>query len=279
MEERNPSSARILVATDQIEEQNEAVACGLALGRALERDVVVIKVFGRQPDEDERERFAEAVSRWAKAGAYPAAARVRFGDEDKAIVETARETASDIIVLGAHRSDLLADLFGKSMVEDVVEDTRRTIMVAAPGTHAFNRILVYVDCSQPSAHAAVVAHRLFPKATISFVRPWHVPYEGLLSGQPSHDGFERMTKRETTEFLKQLDLRGDREDWQLGELLVREGDTVPVIEQAVADEKFDLLVLGVEGESGLFTSALPPMTQRLLEQPPCDVLVVQGPIR
>lgn len=265
----------ILVATSQTAERNEAVDCGLALSRELDRRLVVLRVFDGAPDPRERERFAEAVSRWAKAGAYPASNRVSSGKEDLAIVEEARRTGSDIIVLGPHRSNLLDDIFGKSMVEDVLEDTDRMVLVAGPGQHRFRNILVLIDCSQPSARAAKAAHRLFPEATISFLRPWHVPYEGLLSGSQSRDSFETQVKKETADFLNQLHLGEGREGWQLGELLVREGDTVYLVRKCTSEFDIDLLVLGVEGSAGMLSSALDPTSRSLLEDPPSDVLAVQ----
>lgn len=265
----------VLVATDRTSVRNEAVDCGLALGNELDRRVIVLRVFDELPDSLERERFAEAVSRWAEEGAYPASNRVRSGQEDLAIIEEARQTGSDIIVLGPHRSDLLKDLFGKSMVENVLEDTDRMVLIAGSEKHRFRNILVLIDCTQPSARAAKAAHSLFPEATISFLRPWHVPYEGLLSGAQSHDAMEKQVETETADFLKQLHLHQDRDDWELGKLLVREGDTLLLVRQCIAEIEIDLLVIGVEGSPGILSSALDPTSKSLLEEPPANVLAVQ----
>jgi hypothetical protein len=96
-----------------------------------------------------------------------------------------------------------------------------------------------------------------------------------LSGSQSRDSFETQVKKETADFLNQLHLGEGREGWQLGELLVREGDTVYLVRKCTSEFDIDLLVLGVEGSAGMLSSALDPTSRSLLEDPPSDVLAVQ----
>lgn len=265
----------ILVATDGASPQDPAVECGIALGRKLKRHVAILRVFDEAPDQQERERFAHAVSRWAEAGGYPASTHVASGEEDAAIVQEARDIAADVIVLGPHRSSLLDDLFGKSMVEDVVEDTDRMVLVAGTRRHDFERILVLIDCSDASAGAVLAAHKLFPHEPINFVRAWHVPYEGFLSSDQSHEDLQLLAVRETKEFLAKVQRDSGSEGVAMGELLIREGETVSVVNECISELDADLLVIDIEGKPRLLTSALDPTARCFLEDPPCDVLAVQ----
>lgn len=268
--------AGILVATNQESRQDPAVACGLALGKKLERRVGILRVYDEPPSERERERFAVSVSAWAEAGAYPASHHVAAGEEDAAIIRQARELSADIIVLGPHRSTLLNDLFCKSMVEDVIEDTDRMVLVAGGEQHRFANILAVIDCSQPSAHAARAAHDLFPDAPLNFVRAWHVPYEGFLSGEQTHQDFHSLVRTETREFFDRLASLGRPDSWKGGKVLIREGEAVSVVKDCLAELDADLLVIGVEGRSHLLGGAIDATSSFLLESPPCDVLAVQS---
>lgn len=155
-------------------------------------------------------------------------------------------------------------------------DTDRKLIVAGGEKHGFERILTLVDCSQPSAKAAIAAHRLFPRASMDFVRPWHVPYEGFLRSQQSHQDYEVMVANQTREFLDQLGITDSDGRLLAGEVLIREGETISVVKECLAEVGADLLVIGVEGRAGLLSSALDPTARHLLEDPPCDVLAVQS---
>lgn len=75
-----------------------------------------------------------------------------------------------MIVLGAHCAGPLRDLLGKSMVADVVEDTSRAVLVAAPDRPArFDRILVAVDGSDAAKRAVQATFVMFPSAHIELV--------------------------------------------------------------------------------------------------------------
>lgn len=244
----------ILVATDQTSESDPPIECGAALAQELRLPLVILHVFTGTPTAEDREEIARAVARWAEAADYPVKNHVAQGDEHKAIVSQARESGAEIIVIGKHRKSVIGDIFTDSTVEEVVGDTQRMVLVATDRPrHTFERLLVATDFSEPSRRAFIAASRLFPSATLDLLHAWHVPYEGFLGGQLTHDQFEAETKQKAREFvsnLRDLDAQGTGPP-AIGEILLREGQTVRVVTEALDELGSDLLVIGTHGEGGV----------------------------
>ena len=268
----------VLVATEQRSGPDPALDCGRALARELQLPLVVLHVISGTLEEEERREIEHAVSHWSEVADFPVTNRVSSGDEAKAIVSEARDTHTPVIVIGEHRDHVFQDLFTSSTVETLVEESRRMVLVATAGQqHRFKRLLMATDLSETSRRALRVAAKMFPGATIDIAHIWHVPFEGFLSGEFTHDQFEADIRKKAAAFASNVEDKRSPEDGaiQIGELYLEEGDTVSGISNVLERSGSDLLVIGTHGESGLFRSAVGSIARALLEDPPCNVLAVQ----
>lgn len=264
----------ILVAAEKVSAPDDAVACGVALGAELCLPVVILHVVTDASNEADLQGIEDAVATWSDLGAYPVTHRFKAGKEDDAIVREARDVSAKVIVLGAHRHSLLSDLFGHSTVEGVVEDTDRIVLVAGSGRHEFRRILVAVDFSEPSNSALRAAASLFPEAELHVIHAYHVPFEGFLRSTETHDAVRAQAEQEFRAFISAAAANPGFNE-RLGRSILREGETITVIGEALEDLAADLLVIGTSGQGGMFSAPFGSTAREYLENPPCDVLAVQ----
>lgn len=264
----------ILVATERISAPDDAVACGVALGAELRLPVVILHVMPEAPSQADLKDIEAAVAGWTDVGGYPVTHRFKAGKEDDAIAQEARNVSAKVIVLGAHRHSLLTELFGQSTVEGVIDETDRIVLVAGSGRHEFGRILVAVDLSEASNCTLRAAASLFPRAELHVVHAYHVPYEGFLRSPETHAAVRAEAERKLGAFISAAEAAPGFEG-RLGRSILREGETVGVISEALQDLAADLLVIGTSGQGGMLSAPFGSTARAFLEQPPCDVLAVQ----
>ena len=78
-----------------------------------------------------------------------------------AILRTAKSVSADLIVMGAHRKQLLRDIFVGTTIERVVRTGPcPVLMVNNEAAHSYSRVLAAVDMSDISAHALQSARAL-----------------------------------------------------------------------------------------------------------------------
>ena len=86
---------------------------------------------------------------------------VTMGDAFDAILRTAETTSADLIVMGAHRRQLLRDIFVGTTIERVVRmGSHPVLMVNMEAAHPYARVLAAVDMSDASARAMKSARSL-----------------------------------------------------------------------------------------------------------------------
>jgi nucleotide-binding universal stress UspA family protein len=102
--------------------------------------------------------MAEALA--ATVGSTPTVL-VRLGHAPAVIAEAADEFKADVIVMGAHRRRLLADIFTGTTIERVIRAARRPVLMAnTPVDGPHRGMVAAVDFSEPSKHALREARRL-----------------------------------------------------------------------------------------------------------------------
>lgn len=266
----------ILVATNLHPEGDRAIVCGANLAQQLGGQLIVAHVTDRPPEQ--HPRLQQELDARVEGLPVLATCRLLSGPEDEVLLHEARTVGACVIVLGAHRYDLLRELFGKSMVEELIEDTRRPILAAGPAeVDRYRRLLAAVDFSEASARAVARAARLLPDAEMHLIHAYHVPFEGFL-GQ---DQTRLDLRREAEDKMRTMVMQ-NYPRWNAGsaeELLqrcaVREGETIAVVDGERQRLEADLLVIGTHGQSGIFSDPLGTTARAFLEDPPCDVLAVQ----
>jgi nucleotide-binding universal stress UspA family protein len=279
---------RILAATDFSTRSQRAVRRAGLVARANDADLVLVHVV----DDDRPERLIEAESREVRqyldelvgAAAELQGLRCRAvvvrGEPFDGILRTAASVAADLFVMGAHRKQLLRDIFVGTTVERVVRTgPYPALMVNAPAERDYATVAAAVDMSPPSADAirAGKALGLLENVSLTYVHGFNVPVRGKMLGSEIVGEVierhaveeERRVTEELAAFLQAGDFGIPR--WSLR---VRELGALDAIVDAVAVLEPELVVIGTRGRSGILKVLLGSVTEEVLRAIDVDILAV-----
>jgi universal stress protein E len=230
-------------------------------------------------------RDAEAVLRetvdalGSVAGSAPKVL-VRTGHAPEVIAQAADEFGADLIVMGAHRRRLLADIFTGTTIERVIRASRRPVLMAnLPVEGPYRGMVVAVDFSEPSKHAVREARRL---GFLDGARLVMLHAFTPLARDVMH--YSSVDTRIVHEHVSEESLRAREDlarfcqdvDIPPGEVDLRVGDGEPerVVTDVIAATDSDLLVIGTRGASGLKRILMGSVAERLLRAVEIDILAV-----
>ena len=143
-----------------------------------------------------------------------------------------------------------------------------------------SNVLFTTDFSEDSAYALPYARDLAEKfgAKLYILHVINNPISSIY-GEPHGDylAMEANARNKTREMMSKYDsvLR----DFPNHELLIKEGDVVEKILEAVREEAVDTLVLGTHGGGALRHFLIGSTTRKLLTSVHCPVLAVRHPER
>lgn len=281
----------ILVATDLSQRSDRAVARAGLLARESGAALHILNVV----DDELPAPIAEAEIAAAEASLKDLAAapgtlhgldlkvEVLAGDPWKAIVQRADYLDADLIVMGAHRNRGIAGMFEGTTLERVARTARHPVLrVAGPPLDAYRRPLVGLDFSDCSREAARLAHLLAPKAEVTLVHGYHVPYRALSLHTASLGGLTKAEKDAIeTDLQRQIDafVAGLGTVGQPFRSVIREGAPERVLAELRAEQNVDLICLGMHARSWLYNSVLGSTAHDVLADCPCDLLLAPLPKR
>jgi len=205
---------------------------------------------------------------------------VRTGHAPEVIAQAAEEFDADLIVMGAHRRRLLADIFIGTTIERVIRASRRPVMMAnLPVEGPHRGMVVAVDFSEPSKHAVREARRLgFMDGRRLVLLHAFTPVARDVMHYASVD------TRAVDEHVSKEALRARADlvafcrdvDIPVGEADLRVADGQPdgVVTDVIAATNADLLVIGTRGASGLKRLLMGSLAERLLRTIEIDILAV-----
>jgi nucleotide-binding universal stress UspA family protein len=182
--------------------------------------------------------------------------------------------------MGAHRKQLLRDIFVGTTIERVIRTGPcPVLMVNTEAQHAYKNVLAAVDMSEPSAQAIRTAKEigLVGDASLSLVHG----FDAFAKGKMANAGIGKdeiaryvaaarlQAGRDLIAFLEANNYGADK--WALR---VKEAGGVEAIVEAVREIAPDLLVMGTHGRSGLLKVLLGSVTESILRSVEVDVLAV-----
>jgi universal stress protein E len=277
---------KILAATDFSERSNRALRRVQLLTQGDDVQLTLLHVV----DDDRPERLVAAEAATAQElldttvvamfPNVPCEAKVVRGDPFDAIAKIATANAVDLIVMGAHRKQLLRDIFVGTSIERVARlRIAPVLMVNVEPIEPYQRGLIAVDLSKCSARALQVARTLgmLPGTQMIVVHAFEV----LAKGKMSYAGVSPATiaqhtaeiaddsASELTSFLDALD--GKREPYATR---VKEGRPADVIIDIANDEQTDIVVMGAHGRTGILKMLLGSVTEEVMQRLDRDILVV-----
>jgi nucleotide-binding universal stress UspA family protein len=209
-----------------------------------------------------------------------ARAVVVAGDAFDGILRTATTMGADLIVMGAHRKQLLRDIFIGTTIERVIRlGCFPVLMVNQEPAQPYRTMLAAIDFSEHSAAAlqqamslgmtdegsVTLLHAFFPYARSMMVR------SGV--SQDSIDDYVRSERQlavdELARFVVSNDLAVPGHT-----VRIAEGRPFDVIADAVQELTPDLLVMGTHGRSGIARALLGSVTEEALRSLEADILAV-----
>jgi nucleotide-binding universal stress UspA family protein len=208
--------------------------------------------------------------------------------EGKAAKEIAREVervSADLLLLGTHGRSGFERLFLGSVTEKVLRSTRVPILtipppVREPGSPEYKTILCPLDFSRASTRALEYALALAKAADARLIL-LHV-IENVLGdmgadalGHLSVDEYYLHLEREALTQLRAVVPDAARV-WARPEERVVRGRASRDILKIVAEERVELVVMGVHGRSALDRLVFGSTTHRVIREAGCPVLTLRG---
>jgi nucleotide-binding universal stress UspA family protein len=276
----------IVAATDLSSRSDRAVHRAALLARQFEARFALLHVVDDdQPADLADQQMRQAAMRLdgcanrlaAIASAVPEAL-VRRGNPFHAIVETAKERAASLVVMGTHRKRILRDIFVGTTIERVVRTGPAPVLMvnAYPGG-PYRRVLLATDMSEASGQAAQAARSLgfLHVGEACILHAYRSYADAFLEwtdagkAEIAAHGAAREARTRLADFMRREGLN-DRSY----EIVLDEGSPFGAISRTVASRNPDLLVIGTSGRTGLKLQLLGSVADEILRRVDCDVLVV-----
>lgn len=279
---------KILVATDFSTRSHRALRRAGLLAQAKGAELIILHVVDDdQPKElveiESREAgriLAQQISATTELNGAQCSPMVVTGDPFEGILRAAGSINADLIVLGAHRKQLLRDIFIGTTIERVIRTGAfPVLMVNSEALHNYGDILVAVDMSEPSAHAirAGKALAFFEGARLIFIHAFLAVGAGLMArADITREDIDKYIADERVRAGGELAafLRKEESMVPNWALRVREGTPIEVISATVKEVQPDLLLIGTHGRSGLPRALLGSVAEEVLRSVDVDVLAV-----
>ncbi len=207
-----------------------------------------------------------------------------LGRPASVIVDEARRTKADLIVVGSHGRGPFASALIGSVAAEVVDHAPCPVLVARRGT--LGGIVLADDGSDGAKHAEQLVARW------SFLRGVPIRTVSVYSLTPLYasldtaafipsDVYQELVN-DLTEAAKRTASDAKTRLVALGVTVtsaVREGDAAQQIIAAANDARADIIVIGSRGRTGLERLLLGSVARNVLFHAPCSILIVRAPSR
>ncbi len=229
----------------------------------------------------EARRRLQRVADEAAAGAGPGCTvDVRYGRPAAQIAAAARELGADLLVVGAHGEHRLRDLLMGSTAHRLLRTAPCPVLVVKrPPPFDYRTVLLPTDFSTPAAQAAAAARALLPTAVFHFVHAFELPYDGLMRYAGAADdavaryrsAAERALEAKIAQLVQDFDATPGRAFAH-----VRHGYPPARIDEWIVELAVDLVAIAAHGRSELEAAFLGSVSAHVVQEAPCDVLLVRG---
>lgn len=193
------------------------------------------------------------------------------------IMASAASLPADLLVLGARGSSFLRHILLGTTAERLLSSSRVPMLVVKQPPHEpYRQLLVPVDFSASSLRALRLARTIAPRADISVLHVFEVPFEGQLRyagvDESKIEHYRAIAHNQAWEKLRQLRSSAELDDARV-ELLVRQGDVSQRILEQEQEADCDLIVIGKHGKDAIEELLLGRVTRHVLTEAQGDILV------
>ncbi len=266
---------RLLACTDGSEEGQHAVTQALALGRACAGKVYVLQVVKIIPEfeavaPDLRACLEEEIERQQATTAAAAAQRgveleyrvLHSISPFAAIVAEAEKLRPQLIIIGRYGRTAMERLFMGSITARVIGlSPINVLVVPREASLAFQRLLIASDGSSYSDAALLEATAMAARAGSELLGVAVAREEGEIS--------------ETREILHRMLTAANREGVSFQGISPQGLAADEGIIQVALENRVDLIIMGSHGRTGFKRLLMGSVTERVIGQAPCPVLVVK----
>jgi nucleotide-binding universal stress UspA family protein len=268
----------LLVATDGSAESQAAVRFGATVAQKLAGTLTLLHVMLPAEESVDTDALLRAAQAEAASCGVPATTRAEIGDPADTIVAVRREIGADMLVVGTHGRRGLARVFFGSIAESVYKSVPFPVAVV----HKFDQtakvgpILAPTDFSKGATPAVRTAAHLASKVGLRLV-VLHVlaevlPPKGEKDTEATRQAslaLRRDAEVKLQALIKTLGLAPEQVDF----FLETGVDSAEIVHVAGAIHA-SCIVLGTRGLSGLPRVLLGSVTDQVLREAPCPVLIV-----
>ena len=281
----------ILCPTDYSEPAATALECAIAVAGWYKARVTLLHVCSGPPAESDRVRLLREAATARDMARSPAPLDVSLveGDPARAILIEAARLPADLLVLGTHGTSGFKRLILGSVTEKVLRQAPAPVLTVPPSAGsqanlAFQRVLCGVDFSASSVSALAYARSLAAEADACLIVvhalewPWDEPPAPDFDELPTAEraalrAFRRRREQEASERLAAVAAIGNE-----GRIRGRvvHGKAYAAVLRVAAEERADLIVLGVGGRSGTERALFGSTTNQVVRRATCPVLTIHG---
>ena len=279
---------KILCATDLLPKSDSAIDRAGMLSDRLGADLSLLHVVG--PTESDRllQQDLERAKRELnfRVGLVPwrydtqPSVHVRAGNPTRVLIETLKNWAPDLIVLGRHRRRPGWDSLTGTMAARVLSERKCPVLIVdRMSWTAYQNIVLALDCTTASVQALRAAEMLVLRDSVRsvIVHAYQPPNDAILmSAGLAGDVVSRYSEAwgHEAEAALRARLTTASNDFSRYELVVQNATPSAAILNVVHRVRPDLLVLGTRGRGRLGRALLGSVANRVLATARCDVLVV-----
>ncbi|MGH8678357.1 MAG: universal stress protein [Burkholderiales bacterium] len=187
----------------------------------------------------------------------------------------ADEIGASLLVVGARGTSTMRDLVVGTTAENVLRRTRRPLLIVKqPPTGPYHKLLVATDFSPHSSSALEFAHGIAADADLIVLHAYEVPFESKLR----YAGIAEDTVQQyRTEARQEAESRGRdflRNSGIIASTAFIHGYPPAVIRDYEKQARPDLIAVGKHGQSEIEELLLGSVSEHVLANASCDVLIV-----
>ena len=278
----------IVAATDFSSRSQRAFRRAGLLARQTGAELTLVHVVDDdQPEtmvaseKQEADKFLnEQIVSLAELRGLPCRAVVTTGEAFDGILRVAKDVRAGLIVMGAHRKQILRDIFVGTTIERVIRaGPYPVLMVNADSEQPYRSVTAGIDMSEPSAHAlkTAIGLGLVNDRSLTVVHAFTAVAAGKLyvanARRDQIDEYIASERHVASQalfaFLKEQSLGNAQWSYR-----VEEGDAPAVISRAVTETGSDLVVIGTHGRSGIVKLLIGSVAEQVLRNLDVDILAV-----
>ena len=206
----------------------------------------------------------------------PVELRVESGRAAAVVPDFVNRSNVGLLVIGAHGHGFLHRILLGSTASMLLRESRCPVLIVKqPPRHAYKRVLVAIDFSKASMAAIRIARAIAPEAVVTLLHVFELPFEGLMFRAG-------LNMKQIDAYVEETELRAFEKLREFAEAMglppsgcvVARGDATRQIISHQEMFRSDLIVLGKHGTNVTEEFLLGSVTNHLVAESQCDLLVV-----